>query len=170
MSSLIQINDRFTYERFITMAGYPSMIVRNIPREEDDHNSSNSNSDNDSDNNDEEKKEKTKKNVKQKWPLFGERLINGNINKEIYEYIITNHKVSHRCLFAILFPSEYKLNKEDGIDDDNDKVIKIPEDKRKEILLSMLKSIFGERNNYPLFKYLYLTPARSLLYKIYIQK
>ena len=32
-------------------------------------------------------------------------------------------------------------------------------------LLSFMKSIFGERNNYPLFKYLYLIPSRSLLYK-----
>ena len=27
----------------------------------------------------------------------------------------------------------------------------------------MIKSIFNERNNYPLFKYLYLIPSRSLL-------
>ena len=29
----------------------------------------------------------------------------------------------------------------------------------------MIISIFGERNNYPLFKYIYLTPSRSLFYK-----
>ena len=36
MSKLIQINDHFTYDRLITIAGYPSMVVRPIPKEEDD--------------------------------------------------------------------------------------------------------------------------------------
>ena len=112
------------------------------------------------------KKKRKKKKVKQKWPLFGERLIDGDINKEIYEYILPNHNQNNRCLLAILFPSQYALENEQ-YDDDNDKnkIIKIPEEKKKEILLSFMKSIFGERNNYPLFKYLYLIPSRSLLYK-----
>ena len=148
ISSLIQINDNYTYERLIKLAGYPSLVVLPIEKEDSD------NSDDEIDENDD-----TKKNIKQKWPLFGERLIKGNINKEIYEYVLSNRKKSYRSLFAILFPSEYILvqNKEN--------TIRISDEKKKKILLSMIKSIFGERNNYPLFKYLYLTPARSLLYK-----
>ena len=172
MSKLIQINDHFTYDRLITIAGYPSMVVRPIPKEEDDDNiSDSSNSDNDFDNNSngedrKEKKKKEKKKVKQKWPLFGERLINGDIKKEIYEYIILDHKKNNKCLLSILFPSEYQLQKEEEINDDNNiKFIKLPDDIKKKILLDMIKNIYGERNNYPLFKYLYLMPSRSLLYK-----
>ena len=184
ISSLIQINDNFTYDRLIQMAGYPSLVVRQIPfvkREDDDeydeddeddnneeddkddkddngdeNNSYKSNSFDEFVENEEDQKIKTKK---QKWPLFGEKLIDGNIYREIYEYIISNHNKSYRCLLAILFPSEYKLL------DDNDKIIKISEEKKKEILLDIIKSIFNERNNYPLFKYLFLTPSRSLLHK-----
>ena len=74
---------------------------------------------------------------------------------------MNNHIKNNRSLFAILFPSEYNLLKEE---DDQMKLIKISEEKKKEILLNFMLSIFGERNNYPLFKYLYLTPARSLKY------
>ena len=169
ISTLIQINDQNTYDRLIQLAGYPSLVVRPIPKEEKDefnNNSSNSNSDNEDNDN---KEEKRKTEVKQKWPLFGERLIDGDINKEIYEYVLSNHKKSNRCLLSILFPSQYVLEKEEKEYDDDDnnkyKTIKIPEEKKKEILLNLLRSIFGERNNYPLFKYLYLIPARSLLYK-----
>ena len=169
MSTLIQINDQNTYDRLIQLAGYPSLVVRPIPKEEEDefnNNSSNSNSDNEDNDN---KEEKRKTEVKQKWPLFGERLIDGDINKEIYEYVLSNHKKSNRCLLSILFPSQYVLEKEEKEYDDDDnnkyKTIKIPEENKKEILLNLLRSIFGERNNYPLFKYLYLIPARSLLYK-----
>ena len=167
ISSQIQINDRFTYDRFTTIVGYPSLVVRPIPKEEDEDNENNSyrsNSDNENDNKDSDKEEENKKakankKVKQKWPLFGERLIDGNINKEIYEYILSNHNYSYKCLLAILFPSEYRRL------DENNKIIKISEEKKKEVLLDMIKSIFNERNNYPLFKYLYLMPARSLLHK-----
>ena len=73
--------------------------------------------------------------------------------------MLSNRKKSYRSLFAILFPSEYILVQ------NRENTIRISDEKKKKILLSMIKSIFGERNNYPLFKYLYLTPARSLLYK-----
>ena len=95
--------------------------------------------------------------------LFGERLIDGNIYREIYEYLTSNHNKSYECLLAILFPSEYRLL-------DDNITIKISKEKKKEILLDIIKSIFNEKNNYPLFKYLYLTPSRSLLYKNFIQK
>ena len=45
----------------------------------------------------------------QKWPLFGERLINENINEEIYGYLTINHRERNKCLLEILFPSKYKF-------------------------------------------------------------
>ena len=171
ISALIQMNDICTYDRLIQMAGYPSMVVRPIPKEDDDNNSDSlslSDSDSDGDNKEKienEKMTKSKKNMKQKWPLFGERLIDGDIKKEIYEYLIPDHRKNGRCLLAILFPSEYELQKEEGNNDNVYKRIRITEDKKKEILLDLMKTIYNERNNYPLFKYLYLTPARSLLYR-----
>ena len=111
ISSLIQINDDYTYNRLINLAGYPSLVVLLINK--DDNDSQNSDSSDDEYNEDGD----TKKNIKQKWPLFGERLIKGNIYKEIYEYILSNRKKSYRSLFAILFPSAYILeqNKENII-------------------------------------------------------
>ena len=93
ISSLIQINDNYTYERLIKLAGYPSLVVLPIEKEDSD------NSDDEIDENDD-----TKKNIKQKWPLFGERLIKGNINKEIYEYVLSNRKKSYsNYIFYINF-------------------------------------------------------------------
>ena len=109
-------------------------LVQKYGNDFNNNNSSNSNSDNEDNN---LKEEKPKNQVKQKWPLFGERLIDGDINKEIYEYILSNHKKSNRCLLSILFPSQYALEKEkEDNDDDNNKnkLIKIPEEKKKEKL------------------------------------
>ena len=58
--NIILINDEYSYDRFIHLFGYASPVIRPIPLDK-----------------------------KQKWPLFGERLINGNINEEIYEYLTT---------------------------------------------------------------------------------
>ena len=158
ISSLIQLNDQFTFKRLIEMAGYPSLVVKPIPKDENWNNLDNSSNEFDSESNDQNIKGQ-KSLDKQKWPLFGERLIDGNINREIYEYLISDHNKSYKCLLAILFPSEYRLL------DINKKTIKISEEKKKEILTDMIKSIFNNRNNYPLFKYLYLMPSRSLLNK-----
>ena len=115
------------------MAGYPSLVVKPIPKDENWNNLDNSSNEFDSESND--KNIKAQKSLdKQKWPLFGERLIDGNINREIYEYLISDHNKSYKCLLAILFPSEYRLL------DNNKKTIKISEEKKKEILTDMIKS------------------------------
>ena len=110
---------------------------------------------------------------KQKWPLFGERLINGNINEEIYQYETINHR-EDICLLEILFPSKYnKENNNQIFDNDNSgfeynksKVnnIMISEYYRKRILIKLINDCFGEKNNYQLFKYIYLMPSKSLVY------
>ena len=43
-------------------------------------------------------------------PLFGVKLLNDNINNEIFEYISFNHITKDRCILSILFPSNYKEN------------------------------------------------------------
>ena len=127
ISSLILINDENNLDRYKTFMGYPNLCVIPIPKENKEN---------------------------QKWPLFGERLMNGDINQEIYEYIIDDLNKKNRCLLSILFPSKFDL----------DKKINIKEEQKKEILLSFIKCIYN-KNNYCLFKYLYTMPSRSLKYK-----
>ena len=80
ISSLILINDKNSLRRYIELLGYPTLYISPIPKENKEN---------------------------QKWPLFGERLINGDINQEIYEYIIPDHDKNYLCLLSILFPSKY---------------------------------------------------------------
>ena len=129
ISLLILLNDKYCLKRYLYLLGYSNLIIQEIDPE---------------------------KNKEQNWPLFGERLINGNIKKEIYEYTLDDHNIKEKALLNILFPSEYSNKKE--------KKIIINEEYKKKILLNFIKNIFI-KNNYPLFKYLYLMPSRSLLFK-----
>ena len=127
ISSLILINDKNSLRRYIELLGYPTLYISPIPKENKEN---------------------------QKWPLFGERLINGDINQEIYEYIIPDHNKNYLCLLAILFPSKYHPEIK----------IKIKGEEKKKILLKFIKYIYGDKNNYSLFKYLYTMPSRTLKY------
>ena len=200
--TLININDSLTLDRLYSFFGYPRLIQRYIIHEikEEEQkrnyyhrtNSSDDDGDNDNRNKDKENEiENEKQNAdkeKQKWPLFGERLINGDINKHIYEYITCNHRDDSICLLSMLFPSEYaeidkQLKKErkkkkdnnqyiyrnNSDDDDNEdkkekKSIELSEDAKKKILLVIINNIFSKKGNYALFKYIYLMPSRTLLY------
>ena len=169
-------------------------MVRPIPREKKQtknsnnyYNNNSDDSDSDSDNenrardNDIEAPEK----IHQKWPLFGERLINGDINKHVYEYITRNHRKGSICLLSMLFPCEYTDEDKDeekekekkkrgfmGYSDDYEdqraskkiKKINITEEIKRKILYDIVNNCLGEKNNYALFKYIYLMPARSILY------
>ena len=204
----VKVNDKLSFERLNIFLGYPTLVIKDIPRklqkkrqpnaynnydDDDDHN----NGDNDNDNESEEKEKK-----EQKWPLFGERLINGNIYKNIYRYKSNNNRYKNRCLLNLLFPYEdldiknnnkekknddnhnIKNNNDNAIDDDNendnvidedDEIVNkenkknenlvIPSEIKRKILLDIINNCLGELNNYTLFKYLYLMPARSLFYK-----
>ena len=198
---LIKINDKLTFKRLYWLFGYPNLVIKQIPRIKKEkkhyyHNSYNNDSDDDNENdNDDENRQKnnddeeSSNEIKQKWPLFGEKLINGDINKQIYNYITPYHRKNSICLLSLLFPSEYideeKENEEkeeennyyyrnnnDNDDDDNseqkklkNKKIIISEENKKKILLNIINNCLGEKNNYALFKYIYLMPSRSLLYK-----
>ena len=112
--------------------GHPNPIIIDIPRYKDDTESQN-----------------------QKWPIFGEKLINGNIDKQIYEYVNINHRNKNLCLLRLLLPNENDRN--------ND--IKIPKEIVKKYIIKLIENCLGEKNNYSLFKYLYLNPGRSLRYE-----
>ena len=98
--------------------------------------------------------EKNKDNI---IPLLGVKIMNNNINKEIFEYINFNHITKDRCILSILFPSNYKKNND--VLDEND---------RLDLIYELIKTSLGfnKRNtgNYFLFKYLYLMQSRSIKY------
>ena len=130
--SLSIVNDKFVLYRLEYIMGHPNPIIIDIPRYKDDTESQN-----------------------QKWPIFGEKLINGNIDKQIYEYVNINHRNKNLCLLRLLLPNENDKN--------ND--IKIPKEIVKKYISKLIDNCLGEKNNYSLFKYLYLNPGRSLRYE-----
>ena len=171
--SLATINDRYAYQRFIHILGYPNPIIKQIPRVKKKYPQNNNYFGHDLD--DDNCKEKENEDIvtpKQKWPLFGERLINGDIKKHIYEYVGINHRENGLCLLRLLFPNESDITEEneENNDDEIDGVkkrnkINISNEVKKNIILKLLKICFGDKKHYPLFKYIYLMPARCLLYK-----
>ena len=131
--SLSIVNDKEVLQRYQYILGYPNPIIVEIPTEESDTQTQN-----------------------QKWPLFGEKLINGNIDKQIYEFVNINHKNKNLCLLRLLLPNENDKNEED---------VQIPKDTVINIIKKLIKNCLGEKSNYSLFKYLYLNPGRSLRYE-----
>ena len=185
----IKINDQLCFQRLYILLGYPTLVIKEIPRKvkkRKQHNVYNNYYDNNNDYNDNESEEKQKsEKTEQKWPIFGEKLINGDINKQIYRYKSNNNRKKNICLLNLLFPSEdtekennnkeKEQNKFDMIDKDDDendfqedkknKNLVISDEIKRKILLDIINNCFGELSNYALFKYIYLMPARSLLYK-----
>ena len=127
--SLAIVNCDKVLQRFKHVLGYPNPIIIEIKQEEESPQSS-----------------------KQKWPIFGEKLINGNIDKQIYEFVNINHRNKILCLLRLLLPNE---------NDD----INIPKDIVKKYIIKLIENCLGEKENYSLFKYLYLNPGRSLRYE-----
>ena len=142
---LIIMDNKFILERFTSFLGYPSLIIKSIP---------NGNSENSEINN--EKIKNDKKEYHQKWPLFGEKLINGDINKHIYEYKCKNHIKKNLCILSLLFPNDY--------DEENNINKNLSEKFKKKLIIDILNNCLKEKNNYYLFKYIYLMPSRNLLY------
>ena len=110
----VKVNDELSFQRLNIFFGYPAIVIKDIPRKlqkkrqpnaynnyDDDDNHNNGDNDND---NESKEKEKEKEKEEQKWPLFGERLINGNIYKNIYRYKSSNNRNKNRCLLNLLFP------------------------------------------------------------------
>ena len=142
---LITMDNKFIFERFTSFLGYPSLIIKSIP---------NGNSENSQINNENIKNDK--KEYHQKWPLFGEKLINGDITKHIYEYKCKNHIKNNLCILSLLFPNDY--------DEENNINKNLSEKFKKKLIIDILNNCLKEKNNYYLFKYIYLMPSRNLLY------
>ena len=180
--AIIKINDKYTFDRLLFFFGYPRLVIKPIKREKIPYNCYNNSDSSDSE---KEENEKPPEEIKQKWPLFGERLIDGDINKHVYEYITNNHRENNICLLSMLFSRENNNednekkenenvkkgsteeidNEEDETEEEKNLEITISEELKKKILYDILNNCLGEKNNYALFKYIYLMPARSILYK-----
>ena len=160
--TLVKVNDKYTFERLYNILGFPNIIIKQIPR--------NTDSDDDNDDSDKENKNESSSNQKQNWPLFGEKLINGDIDKQIYEYICMNIRENNFCLLKLLFPNEDTGNKnEEKEEEDNKKKVKLSNEDKKNIIIDLFNNCFI-RNNYSLFKYIYLTPAPSLRHRNLYEK
>ena len=129
--SLSIVNDKYVRRRLQFILGYPNPIILQIPKEKNDPESQ-----------------------EQKWPIFGAKLINGNIDRHIYEFVNTNRRNKNMCLLSLLLPNE-----------NNNNDIEIPKEVVKNIIVKLIDNCLGEKNNYSLFKYLYLNPGRSLRYE-----
>ena len=152
--TLVKVNDKCTFERLYNILGFPNIIIKKIPRNKD--------SDNDNSDNDKENKNDSSSKQKQNWPLFGAKLIDGDIDKQIYEYICLNIRDNSFCLLKLLFPNEEAEDeKEEKEETDNKKKVKLSNEDKKNIILELFNNCF-RKNNYSLFKYIYLTPAPSL--------
>ena len=156
--TLVKVNDKYTFERLYNILGFPNIIIKQIPR----------NKDSDDDNNDDDKENKNdnSQNQKQNWPIFGAKLIDGDIDRQIYEYICMNIRDNSFCLLKLLFPNEdIEYKKEE----DNKKKVKLSNEDKKNIILELFNNCF-RRNNYSLFKYIYLNPAPSLRHRNLYEK
>ena len=138
--TLAKVNDKYTFERLYNILGFPNIIIKQIPRENDSG---------------------------QNWPLFGAQLIDRNIDRQIYEYICMNIRENSFCLLKLLFPNEDNEDKNKQKDDK--KKVKLSNEDKKNIIVELFKDCF-RRNNYALFKYIYLTPAPSLKHRNLYEK
>ena len=150
---ILEINDEYIFERINDVLGYPVLIIK----------TQNNEYINNEENQEEEKAEEDKieeNNKKIKWPLFGYNLIkeeyNGDISKEIYKYICTNHREKSNCILALLFPETNSQNEQNII---------LTEKQKKDYIYRLLKICLHEKGNFILFKYIYLLQSRSIVYK-----
>ena len=157
--TLIKVNDKYTFERLYNILGFPNIIIKQIPRNND--------TDDDNSNNDKENKNDNSSNQKQNWPLFGAKLLDDDIDKPIYEYICMNIRDNSFCLLKLLFPNEDTEDKKE--EKENKKKVKLSNEDKKNIILELFNNCF-RKNNYSLFKYIYLTPAPSLRHRNLYEK
>ena len=152
---ILEINDEYIFERINDILGYPVLIIKN-----EDNDSNENEERQEEEKQEEEKTEENTNDRKIKWPLFGYNLIKegykGDISKEIYKYISTNHREKTHCILALLFPeSNSKAEKN----------IILSEKQRKDYIYKLLKICLHEKGNFILFKYIYLLQSRSISYK-----
>ena len=102
---------------------------------------------------------------KYKWPLFGERLIQGigkledKLDRHIFKYISYSHEHDDFCLLSRLMPEIDEYGK---IVNKNNQLI--TDKQRKDLIYDLFKLMLLGKGNYCIFKYIYLSPARCIKY------
>ena len=171
---ILEINDKVTFSRINSILGYPTMIIKQL--ENINLNDNKESFEEEKKEQEKDQKEFIKKEKKNYWPLFGERLLleennednneqdknnlNNKLKKHIFKYIGIIHPNENSCLLSLLFP--VKTDKKESEISEN---IKIDEKERIKLIYDLLKLMLLGRGNYCLFKYIYLLPARSIYYK-----
>ena len=170
---LLEINDKYIFDRLNYLLGYPTLIIKDVDNDDDNktqkEKEKEKNEINDLYNEEEkeniikEKKEEIK--IHYQWPLFGERLINEKgdaeykLHRNIFKYISHYHERDDFCLLSRLMPE---------IDENGEIVNKvnksITDKQRKDLIYDFLKLILVGKGNYNIFKYIYLSPSRCILY------
>ena len=170
---LLGINDKYIFGRLNYLLGYPTLIIKDIKYDD----VKNAQKDKEKDKNlinglyDEEEKENVIKENKEeiknkyKWPLFGERLISekGDIeyklHRNIFKYISYYHERDDYCLLSRLMP---EIDENGQIVNEENK--SITDKERKDLIYDFLKLMLVGKGNYNIFKYIYLSPSRCILY------
>ena len=169
--ALLEINDKYTFDRLNYILGYPTPIIKEIKyndiKAKKNEKKNNLYDEEEKENEIKEKIEQEK--IKYDWPLFGERLIKENLEekkdkkillkKHIFKYISYSHKHDDFCLLSRLMPE---------LDDNGDIVNfvnkKIEQKERNDLIYALLKLMLIGKGNYTVFKYIYLSPARCIYY------
>ena len=181
----LKIKDCYCYERYYRLIGYPTYIIKDIPINDElrKNLSLQINANFDSEDEEEEEEVKDEKVAKvdekrQNWPIFGEKLINGDINQELYKY--RNPRFSQRIsLLEILFPDKSAIEQDKKEEEEKKKSdpltqiktstnklkLNLSEESKKKLLLKIYNEFFGPFPNFYLFKYIYLMPSRTLAYE-----
>ena len=132
--NLFDMKDVQYKTRLEMILGYPTIIIKPITTSNDN-----------------------KKNLGQKWPLFGSELIkfnNNDLKTKIYKYISFKKNF---CILSYLLPCDTELKEE--------KIKYKTDDNKQKLIFQLISKCFSNGGNYNLFKYLYLLPGRSLYYK-----
>ena len=169
---LLEINDKYIFGRLNYLLGYPTLIIKDIKYDE-----KKIQNEKEKEKNlinglyDEEEKENVIKENKEeirnnyKWPLFGERLINEKgdveykLHRNIFKYISYYHERDDYCLLSRLMP---EIDENGQIVNEENK--SITDKERKDLIYDFLKLMLVGKGNYNIFKYIYLSPSRCILY------
>ena len=138
---IINIPDMYTLNRLYSIMGFPELLMVNQNKNENNE------------------KEKLKEEKNNKFcPLFGYRLLEQSNNGEIYKYVNYLKIFETHCILSQLFPC---TNDDfyDNLTECEDEQKLNTEEKNKYIYKLICVALL-EEGNYPLFKYIYLTPSR----------
>ena len=140
---IINIDDKYILNRLYLLMGFPELIM--IKQNEGGN---------------EEKEEDEKTEIKNSkfCPLFGYKLLEQSKNGEIYKYVNCIRIFETHCILSQLFPCTNDEFYEDINNCKNEQ--KLTEEEKNKYIYKLLCISLLEGGNYPLFKYIFLTPSR----------